>query len=189
MMDRSALNRIRGSIGMGQGNIRNQDTRSKDMALTSSSWMNQNPTAGTIADPANAGMQMSPNQVQQGGGISPGGMNTPAGTAQRPYGQPSAYAQQFQRFAGAGGVADRFRGRMGVQGPQYRPGTRLQPPPGTPPQSGIPPKPGELPPTDPPEYGLPPPSGDPSADMYGNSPSIDTYMRRPPYVRPRFGGP
>lgn len=35
MMNRSALNSIRGSIGMGQGNIRSKDTRSNDMAGTS----------------------------------------------------------------------------------------------------------------------------------------------------------
>jgi len=162
------------------------------MALTSSSWMAPNITAGTAADPANAGMQMSPAPQQQqqytpqfGGGNT---LTSPAGTGgQRAYGQPSAYADQYQRFAGAGGAPGQFQARMGAQGPQYRAGTRLVPQFGTPP--GTPIKPVDVPPTDPPEYGLPPGSGDPGADVYGNTPSIDTYMRRPPYVRPRFGGP
>ena len=155
------------------------------MAYVAGSWMNSNAATAPAAAQANAGTQVYPNQAPQGGTLRGGGnFNSPAGTAPRPPGDPSQYADQYQRFAAAGGLPGRFQPRMGVQGPQYRPGTNLQqPPPGTPP------KPTDVPPTDPPEYGLPNGGADPGADVYGNAPSIDTYMRRPPYVRPRFGGP
>ena len=250
-MDRSALNRIRGSIGMGQGNVRNQDTRSNDMAYAPQSggfgWMGQGQNAGTQASPygqkpgygtkpapnygpqysgggaenaqdaanlqaqlsaqiAQVGQgfgQMTPNpmpptsyyeqQMQQmlgqfgGSGMNaqPNGGGMTQGTQgfgpQRQPGMPSDYAQQYNRFAGAGGAPGAFQGRMGAQGPQYRPGTNLQGGTGVNPK---PPGPGGGV-TDPPEYGLPPADG--YGGDYGADRSLQSYMARPAYVRPRFG--
>lgn len=190
-MDRSALNRIRGSIGMGQGNVRNQDTRSNDMAYAPQSggfgWMGQGQNAGTQASPY--GQKPMPNGAPEFGGsgmnAQPNGGGMQQGAQgfgpQRQPGMPSDYAQQYNRFASAGGAPGAFQGRMGAQGPQYRPGTNLQG------GMGVNPKPlgpgGGV--TDPPEYGLPPADG--YGGNYGADRSLESYMSRPSYVRPRFG--
>lgn len=90
MIDRAGLDRIRGNIGVGQGAVRNADTRSKDMA-----------TFG------NATQQMGTKPLQTGGYTTPGangvewsnpGMQAPAATAGgyiRPQFQNGMSNQQF----------------------------------------------------------------------------------------------
>lgn len=124
--------------------------------------------AQNAQDAANLQAQLSA-QIAQGFG------------PQRQPGMPSDYAQQYNRFASAGGAPGAFQGRMGAQGPQYRPGTNLQGGMGVNPK---PPGPGGGM-TDPPEYGLPPADG--YGGDYGADRSLQSYMARPAYVRPRFG--
>lgn len=166
MMNRSALNSIRGSIGMGQGNIRNTSTRSKDMNAQSTlgnqvtwdnpglpqqspvSTMPQGVVGGTSAPSPSSGL------TQAGSFVSPqfqGGMQKPTAN----------YGQQLNRFMGAGGNFNQFKPRMGAQGPQYRNGMSARP--------FTPPPPAYKPPDE--NIGLPP------------QPVESTS-----YVQPTFGG-
>lgn len=74
LMNRSALNSVRGSIGMGQGNIRNSDVRSKAMANQSGNSVTQNAWD-------NPGLPVSPFTPPTSGGTLQPAAGTPFGGA------------------------------------------------------------------------------------------------------------
>jgi len=175
MMDRSALNRIRGSIGMGQGNIRNQDTRSRDMSYVANSWMQPNFKGAVENDP------VTPSNLGQGGSVQ-----SPAGTAPvSGWGNPNPYASQFQRYIGMGGNREDYANTLGAQRQRTRPNGLMR---GTPLAAR---QPGQV------QNPLTPfPDGPPvvvggedDKKSLDTGPSVDQYMRQPPWVRPQFGGP
>jgi len=140
MMNRSALNSIRSSIGMGQGNIRNTATRSKDMKAQSTasnqvSW--DNPGLPQQAPVSTLPMGFSGSQPSVPPAPSPTSLS-PAGSFVSPQfqqgmNQQSGYGRQLNRFMGAGGNFNQFKPRMGAVGPAYRNGMSARP--FTPPQT------------------------------------------------------
>ena len=134
MMNRSALNSIRSSIGMGQGNIRNTATRSKDMNAQSTasnqvSW--DNPGLPQQAPVSTLPMGFSGSQPSVPPAPSPTSLS-PAGSFVSPQfqqgmHQQSGYGRQLNRFMGAGGNFNQFKPRMGAVGPAYRNGMSARP--------------------------------------------------------------
>lgn len=112
LMNRSALNSVRGSIGMGQGNIRSAGTRNKDMANTDNavSWNNPGMQEN--------GNSSSPYNFSQSNpfGMSPGGVQPSPFPSPQPMGNPISQKyppSPVQPPAPAGGQAGGGGGETG----------------------------------------------------------------------------
>lgn len=101
------------------------------------------------------------------------------------WGNPNPYASQFQRYIGMGGNREDYVNTLGAQRQRTRPNGLMR---GTP-LAARQPGPVQNPLTPFPDGPPVVVGGEDDKKPLDTGPSVDQYMRQPPWVRPQFGGP
>lgn len=166
------------------------------MSYVANSWMQPNFKGAVendpVAPPSNLG-QGGTFPSTQGTGDPTSGGNRGAFVEPRAggWGNPNPYASQFQRYIGMGGNREDYANTLGAQRQRTRPNGLMRGAPLVTRQPGQVQNPLTPYPDGPPvvvgsENDVKPGGGiDPRIDP----PSVEKYMRQPPWVRPQFGGP